>query len=199
MQIPKITAKHFVIAVAALAFVGCGVWYLLRFSSAPQNALVEPTYMPSLGVEPTAEPSPAPSYIKVHVTGYVNAPGMVTVPAGSRVAAAIYAAGGISEEGDDSSVNKADWLVDGQQIIVNNQPMPLTPTATGGAASALLNFNTATANELQQLHGVGAAIAGNVIAYRDRNGPFLSIEQVLNVSGISQRMLDSWEGLVTVE
>jgi len=198
MHIRKITAKHLIIIIAVIAFVACGVWYLLHFSSSPQSYLPKPAYKPITEPAATPEPSPIPATITVHITGHVNYPGVFELPKGSRVSDAVEAAGGLSEEGDDRSINKADWLVDGQQIIVNNQPQPISPVTSGDVASALININTASSSELQRLHGVGEVTAGNIIAHRERHGPFLSIDQIMNVSGIGLATFERLQDHITV-
>lgn len=154
--------------------------------------------------------------IFAHVFGCVNSPGLVQVPSGSRVAAAIDAAGGFGEDAAADSVNLAREIADGEQIRVLSQAElegqnAITPraaedtgassggeTASGGVAeqdsgrqgSGKVNINTANAAELQTLSGVGEATAQKIVDYRASNGPFSTVEDLMNVSGIGQKKFD---------
>jgi len=211
MKMPtrKPIMKYITVAAAVFAITLCGAVYLLFFYSNTEQPL-EAAYMPPLStIQPTAEPTPPPTpkpipgYINVHVTGYVNYPGLVRLPEGSLVNDAIEAVGGFSEYADDRSVNLAATLVNGQQIIVNSVPIPISPpppvTISGvESVPALVNINTATSEGLQRLHGVGPATAQNIINHREQNGAFLSIEQIKNVSGIGPATFENLRDHITV-
>jgi competence protein ComEA len=132
----------------------------------------------------------------VHITGEVNEPGVFELPYGSRVEHAIQAAGGLTDDADDRSINRAAVLADGQQIIVNDSAEPISSGNGGG--DLLVNINTACINELQRLHGVGEATARVIIEHRERNGPFLAVEQIMNVSGIGERTFERLRDNITV-
>ena len=209
MPTRKPIMKYITVAAAVFAITLCGAVYLLFFYSNTEQPL-EAAYMPPLStIQPTAEPTPPPTpkpipgYINVHVTGYVNYPGLVRLPEGSLVNDAIEAVGGFSEYADDRSVNLAATLVNGQQIIVNSVPIPISPpppvTISGvESVPALVNINTATSEGLQRLHGVGPATAQNIINHREQNGAFLSIEQIKNVSGIGPATFENLRDHITV-
>ncbi|WP_246281732.1 ComEA family DNA-binding protein [Fodinicola acaciae] len=132
--------------------------------------------------------------VVVAVAGKVRRPGLVRLPAGSRVADAVAAAGGALPGTDLTSVNLARKLVDGEQIIVG------TPTAAAGAAPKVgpVNLNTATAEQLDALPGVGPVLAKRIVDYRAQHGPFGSVEQLREVSGIGAAKFASLRGQVTV-
>ncbi len=155
---------------------------------------------------PGAEPAAAvPATVFVHVGGAVASPGVYEMPASSRVADAIELAGGFSADGAADAVNLARPVVDGERIIVPTQEeyaaagtgwdaaAQEAAGASGAAAGdaeaapALVNINTATAEELQTLSGVGPSTAEKIVADRDANGPFETCEDLQRVSGIGEK------------
>ncbi|MCZ2824544.1 ComEA family DNA-binding protein [Modestobacter sp. VKM Ac-2982] len=124
--------------------------------------------------------------VVVSVVGLVGAPGLVTLPAGARVADALAAAGGLLPEADPASVNAAAVVSDGQQIAVG---VPGAVQGTGGpeaagAAGAVLDLNTATVAELDALPGIGPVLAQRIVDHRSAHGPFTSVDRLDDVSGI---------------
>jgi competence protein ComEA len=138
-----------------------------------------------------AAPAEAAAAVVVHVSGEVLTPGLVEVPAGSRVAAAIDAAGGLLEGADQAGVNLAREAVDGEHVHV-------PAVGEQGDAAGPLSINAASASELEELPGVGPVIAERIVADRDANGPFLSLEDVQRVSGVGPALVARWEGLAQV-
>jgi competence protein ComEA len=141
--------------------------------------------------------------VAVHVAGRVRRPGLVRLPAGSRVQDAIRAAGGSAAGADLDAVNLARKLTDGEQLFVPGpgDPPPPPPAGAGpnpGAApSAPLDLNSATLEQLDALPGVGEVTAGRIIAYRSAH-PFTAVDELLEVPGIGQRRFDQLKDLVTV-
>lgn len=146
-------------------------------------------------VLPSSE-SAAPAQVCVHVDGCVESPGVYYVPAGSRVIDAVAAAGGALAGARTETVNLAQEVQDGQQIII-----PAAATDVGAADDAAepmgspapegqrVSINTATAEELQTLKGIGEATAEKIVADREANGPFASLEDLTRVSGIGEKKL----------
>jgi competence protein ComEA len=164
-----------------------------------------------------AATSGPPTELVVHVVGAVAAPGIQRLPPGSRVVDALAAAGDALPDADLARVNLAAPLIDGQQVFVPRpgEPAPSTlapagggtgitgggPSGTGATGTAqggLVNLNTATAQELEALPGVGPSTAAAIIAHRDANGPFTSVEQLIDVRGIGDAKLEQLRQLVTV-
>ncbi len=153
-----------------------------------------------------ATPGPAPSVevVVLHVLGAVSQPGIVELPLGARVVDAIAAAGGPSDDADLAGVNLARVVVDGEQLRVPRVgEVPVAgsaaPGAAGGAAGdGRVNLNTADAAALETLPGVGPAIAARIIAWRDENGPFRSVDELTAVSGIGEKTLDGLRDQATV-
>ncbi|MCD2441958.1 helix-hairpin-helix domain-containing protein [Agromyces sp. SYSU K20354] len=129
--------------------------------------------------------------VLVHVLGAVSRPGLVELEAGARVVDAVAAAGGLTPEADPAGVNLARPVVDGEQLVVPVVGAVAPPGAVGGGASAgapagdgLVHLNTADVAELDTLPRIGPALAQRIIDWRDANGPFTSVEQLLDVAGI---------------
>ena len=158
----------------------------------------------------TAAPSTvaaAPELV-VAVAGKVRRPGLVRVPAGSRVADALEAAGGVLPGADLAGVNLARKVGDGEQVAVGVPPAPDAagaPAAAGaaaagagaaGAAAAPLDLNTATVEQLDALPGVGPVTAQRIVDWRARNGRFATVDQLREVEGIGERRLGQLRELV---
>lgn len=143
-----------------------------------------------------------PPILYVHVSGAVHAPGLYRLVDGARVVDVIAAAGGMTDDADASSVNLARRLSDGEQLqvpVVGESP-PAGSAGSGGsgAGSGLVNLNTADVAELDALPRIGPAIAQRIIDWREANGAFTSVDDLLAVSGIGEKMLASLRDLVTV-
>lgn len=150
-------------------------------------------------------PVEAPAAIFVHVTGCVVRPGLCELPAESRIADAIQAAGGFTEDASEGSLNLAQVLADGEQVRVPSRDeasaAAASSSAMGGDAGASassnasdagkVNLNSADAAQLQTISGIGEAKARKIIAYREANGRFASVDDLLNVSGIGEKTLAS--------
>ena len=143
--------------------------------------------------------------VLVHVAGAVANPGVVELADGARVLDALARAGGAADDADLTAVNLARVVVDGEQIVVPR--VGETPIAApgvsgsgggGSGAPGLVNLNAADATALETLPGVGPAIAARIVAWRDENGPFRSVDELLAVSGIGEKTLDGFRDLVTV-
>jgi len=146
-------------------------------------------------------PRPTEGPVCVHVAGCVHAPGVFYLPRGAIAADAVEAAGGVLEHGEPDRINLAEELSDGQRIYVpceEETPVPAI-SATENQTPGRLNINTATASELELLPGIGPALAESILAYREAEGPFTSIEQLVNVRGIGPSKLAEIEDLITVE
>lgn len=139
--------------------------------------------------------------VTVHVVGEVHAPGVFELAPGSRVSAAVEAAGGPTDGAALGQVNLARVVKDGEQIVVPNltqmSPGPAV-SSDSSATSGPLNLNTAEATDLESLPRVGPALAAKIIQWRDENGGFTEVEQLLGVSGIGKKTFEGLRDLVTV-
>ncbi len=133
---------------------------------------------PARGEEVIMLPTATPGLVTVYVSGAVATPGVYTLPVGSRVEAAVHAAGGLLPGAEANNINLAMVIADGQQIVVPGI------TDTGHVNAGRVNINTATLAELDTLPGIGPTTAQAILDYRLQHGPFLVVQQIQNVSGI---------------
>ncbi|MER7008263.1 ComEA family DNA-binding protein [Dactylosporangium sp. NPDC000555] len=153
---------------------------------------------------PAAATSSAPAMLVVSVAGRVHRPGLVRLPAGSRVADAIEAAGGAVPGVDLTGVNLARKVVDGEMIAIGVTPAPgpaggVNTGGAGGAGGAgPVNLNTATVAELQTLPGIGDVLAQRIVEFRDRHGGFRSVTDLRQVEGIGDAKFRQLKERVTV-
>lgn len=168
----------------------------------PEPATGDPatTDEPESRTAPTATAGPE---IVVDVGGKVRDPGIHSLPAGSRVADALRAAGGVRPGTKTDGLNRARFLVDGEQVIVGASAPPPPPgagTASGGQAgagpAAPVSLNTATTDQLETLPGVGPVLAQHIVDYRTQHGGFRSVDQLREVNGIGERRFADLRELV---
>lgn len=166
----------------------------------------------------SADPGADGGSVVVDVGGTVERPGVVELAAGDRVADAIAAAGGLAADADTSALNQAAPVTDGQKVLVprmGEEPAAGSAgtgagtgagaVAGGGSATSgstagagLVNVNTATEAELDELPGVGPSTARAIIEEREANGPFRSVDDLMRVSGIGERKLEKLKGSACV-
>ncbi|XKH54049.1 helix-hairpin-helix domain-containing protein [Citricoccus nitrophenolicus] len=163
-----------------------------------------------------AGPAGTEETVTVHVAGEVQDPGLVALPAGARVDDALQAAGGPTGEAALDLLNLAAPAVDGSQILVpgpdglaggttgaDGAGGPLSEEGSNGGsgvgpeAAGAVNLNTADVSALEELPGIGPALAGRIVEHRDQVGPFGSLEDLDAVSGIGPAMMERLDGLVS--
>jgi competence protein ComEA len=172
-------------------FVAALIWVVVRNPS---------------GEAVTLRPVPTDKPIVVHVTGAVPRPGVYALPQGARIQDAISAAGGFLAEADKELINLARPLEDGERLEIpymeGASPVIPTPGEEEGEFSTtesdLIDINTAAQFELETLPGIGPTTAQKIIEYREENGPFLAIEDIINVSGIGPGTYERIKDLITV-
>ncbi len=200
-----LSAVH--LRVVATAAVAAGVlltWWLL--AERPRTSDVDRPLEVSARAAPTAAPASeggagGEGRVVVDVAGQVRRPGIVTLPAGSRVHEAIERAGGIKGALDQPTLNLARVLVDGEQILVGVDPPAAVagPGASGtGGPGVAVNLNTATLEELDALPGVGPVTAQAILDWRTENGRFTSVDDLLDVAGIGEKTLEDLRDRVSV-
>jgi competence protein ComEA len=212
--------------VAALAVL-VTVFTLMRDRPAPvMSAKLPPveksgTASPRSSAAPGAgQPAGGDRPVVVSVVGLVHAPGLVTLAPGARIADALQAAGGAVNGADTIGLNMARPVGDGEQIVVGLAPAPGQPTALGSSVASgtspapgtrgpasgtvkpkpgeALDLNTATVEQLDGLPGVGPVTAAAIVAWRQANGKFTSVDQLADVEGIGPARLDKLRPLVRV-
>lgn len=188
-----ITIRHLVVVVALLLCgVGVALTALAR-SAATEVPLRPESLAPSVSVA-SAAPSASPTeLLRVHVIGAVASPGVVQLPGGTIVQDAVEAAGGLTADADPATLNFAAPLADGMQIVIGTADQPIgevnnqgaTPGA--GAGPTVLDLNSATAAELEELPGIGPVTAAAIVEWRDSKGPFTAVEELQEIEGIGPK------------
>jgi len=193
------------VGVVAAVVAAVGVW---REVPRAEPVAGLPALVTTTAATATPGTVAAAPELVVAVAGEVRRPGLVRVPAGSRVADALEAAGGVLPGVDLAGVNLARKVGDGEQVAVGVAPAPDAagaPAAAGaaaagagaaGAAAAPLDLNTATVEQLDALPGVGPVTAQRIVDWRARNGRFATVDQLREVEGIGERRLGQLRELV---
>jgi len=187
----KPLTKIIAIAVCIVALL---VW-LNRPTSLTKSATTSPGIpisQPAINSDQTLPDQNSFDQIVIDVKGDVMVPGLVTLSAGSRVADAIAAAGGLIVGADISTINLAERLSDGQMIYVGKAQ------SSGVGVDSRVNLNLATIAQLDTLPGVGPVMAGRIIAWRDRNQRFHSVEQLQEVPGIGAKVFANLKPLIKI-
>ncbi|WP_287919556.1 ComEA family DNA-binding protein [Cellulomonas sp.] len=199
-------------AGVAVALVAGGV-ALRAAATRPGDPVELPVPLPAAtspaATNPTATSNAAdasatgPGQVVVDVAGAVVHPGVVRLPAGSRVVDALTAAGGADADADLTRLNLARLLVDAEQVLVSRQGDPVAPAAgagvpaPGAAGDSRVDLNTADAATLETLPGIGPVLAERIAAYRQEH-PFSSVDELLDVVGIGPALLDQLRDQVRV-
>ncbi|MBQ1021658.1 ComEA family DNA-binding protein [Micromonospora sp. D93] len=189
-----------VVAVVVLLVAAGWAW-----RSRPQSEPVAPLSRETASAAPAGDLSASGSgELVVAVAGKVRKPGLVRLPAGSRLADAVQAAGGALPGVDVALLNPARKVTDGELIVVGVTPPPgpggAAGPVAGGAAPAAgpVNLNTATLAQLDALPGVGPVLAQRILAHRDQHGGFKSVGDLRQVDGIGDARYEQLKDLVTV-
>jgi competence protein ComEA len=204
-----------IVAAAALA----AGWRNLASGAPVALSVPSPAFSASNspGAEPArASPQAPAASVVVYVTGEVRKPGLYTLPATARAGAALAAAGGSTAAADLVAVNLAERLSDGEAFVVPPKGGAFEPRApstrrrgraakaegSGSASGASpgrkrkrppaspIDVNAAAAAELERLPGIGPSLAGRIVAFREINGRFTRIDDLLDVAGMSERKLE---------
>lgn len=154
---------------------------------------------PSLSAPILILPTPTSSLIAVHISGQVDSPGVYYLAPGSRVQDALLAAGGCTEQADADQINLAARLNDGQKLYIpakgealnaSNPVQTPLPNTSSKETPAIVDLNLASQQELESLPGIGPSKASDIIAYRQKNGRFDTIEEIQNVPGIGAALFE---------
>jgi competence protein ComEA len=191
-------------SAGAVLLVAVAAWWLLRTPAPPvERALPRASTVAATSGSSRETRSEASEELVVQVAGAVAHPDVYRVADGSRVGDVVARAGGPTADADPTALNLAARLVDGERVYVPRIGEIVTAArsgATSGAPSPAgpLDLNTADVDELQTLPGIGPAIAQAIVTQRERNGPFRSLDDLLDVRGIGPAKLDAIRDLVRV-
>lgn len=193
--------KYGKLLICLLAFVLAGAFYCLEswekeepvWETLPEEDSQEKVLTTVQPAETEAE-----KYICVHICGAVAQPGVYKVPEGSRVYELLALAGGATDEGMADAMNLADVLEDGKRIVVPTKEEASAMPEDNSDEDGLVNLNTASRQELMTLPGIGEAKADDIIQYRETNGSFKQITDIMKISGIKESLFQRIKDLITV-
>lgn len=218
------TKKQITRVLVVFFFLSGGVWYLLKtgtFSKEKQEQTVITGVLDTVGekelsatqvpsTEEFNEKKVQEEQLVVYVCGAVNEPGIYLLSGESRLYEAIALAGGFSAEADPAYHNLAREIEDGERIYILTYEETKVLTAAQKVEGELgdnipqeqkflINLNTATAEQLTSLPGIGDAKAAGILEYRKKVGQFTDIEEIMNVSGIGEAMFEKIRDKITVK
>lgn len=195
-------SARLMLAMPVIAFVFAVGWFN---ASTPVQQVIEPTPLvyASAAADSVSDSALAPSEIFVHVSGEVAKPGVYAVTNGARVFDLVAQAGGFTKKADQTSVNLARVVSDGEQLTVFQKQLSGSSQTSGlnqqnSGAAALISLNRAVGEELESLPGVGPTLAQRIIDWRTANGGFKSIEDLLEVGGIGDKLFSGLRGKVSL-
>ena len=201
-----------VVVLGAILVMAIGAFLVLQQKPEAKTTdfpTVTTTTASQESTEETSSESPERETILVDVKGAVQSEGVYELPSTARVNDAVKAAGGFSDQADKKSVNLAQKLSDEAVVYVASQgenvsvvqPATSSPTAgnTGSENTEKINLNTATVADLTTISGIGEKRANDILAYRDSQGGFTSVDDLNNVSGIGDKTLENIRPYVTVD
>ena len=216
----RLTVGHLaVVALLVAGALGLTAWWVVRADgdsttlppvattpaglvSLPSGSPTVPAVAGGTAVPQTASPTGS---IVVDVTGKVRRPGIATLPLGSRVVDALEAAGGTRPGARLGALNLARVLTDGEQVVVGRPGVPGVAASAAAAPGAgttggtpMVNLNSATQAQLEELPGVGPVTAQAILAFRTEQGPFTAVDELLEVSGIGDATLAQISPFVTL-
>lgn len=197
--------KAIVLAASAAVFTAIMIFLATGKNKEPVKQAV-PTETENTVVKQEANNDESSETIVIDIKGAVQHPGVYEMRTGDRVSQAIEKAGGTSEQADEAQVNLAEILQDGTVVYIPKKGEETAVQQGGGVSvqsdgekGALVNINTATLEELQDISGVGPSKAEAIVAYREENGRFQTIEDITKVSGIGEKSFEKIKSSITVK
>ena len=195
--------RFFLVISLSLALCGCSRYYPdeISLEDYEERGVTAEVSGDDVSETVTEQGKDKEAHIYVYVCGEVASPGVYELAAGSRVYEAIELAGGVTAEGDIAYINQAELCYDGEKLYV---PKEGEYTAGYDGADAAktsdsrININTADSKELQEIKGIGEARASDIISYREKNGNFTRVEDIMGVPGIKQGTFDKIKDQIKV-
>lgn len=192
-----------VISLWLMVITGCGKTEKVYLSTEEETEAAERVEQ-SVGQDTEQEKAEQDTECAVYVCGAVVTPGVYVLPGGSRICEAVAAAGGMQENAAYESLNQAEEIHDGQMIVVlteeemQNEQVQKDDTQKSDTADGRVDLNTATKTQLMTLPGIGEAKADSIIAYREKNGGFSSIEDIKKIEGIKEGVFSKIKDSIAV-
>jgi competence protein ComEA len=198
-----ITPGRLFSTLGAVLLVSLGSWWLLRAPAPPVERSLPMASRPAVSTGSGAPPpSVVPAEVVVQIAGAVVRPGVYHLPLGSRVGDLVSMAGGPLAGVDAAVLPLAAKVADGQRVYLPKPGEPLSAAAgvsvSGSGATGPVDLNSATAAQLDALPGIGPSTAAAIVAYRDKHGPFTSIDGLLEIKGLGASKVDALRELVRV-
>lgn len=201
-----------IIGILVIIFIGYKIYNSLDFSEVNQEEIL----VSNTKDEKTKNENEEEETMAVHVTGEVKKPGVVKIGEGSRIQDVIEAAGGLTENADISNVNLAYLVEDGMKIRIPSEKDEISDESyisedsgkgvilsdeseESSSSSSIVNINTASQTELEELPGIGPSISNRIVEYRQQNGKFKNIEDIKNVTGIGDSKFEKIKDLIKVK
>ncbi|KAB3533109.1 helix-hairpin-helix domain-containing protein [Alkaliphilus serpentinus] len=201
----ELNSKHKKVIILLIVIITAAISYNSYRSKSEERVVLSPAEAEKEVDPPLIEEVMKESnYIFVHIEGAVNKPGVYKLEGKVRIYEAVEAAGGLTEEADTTRINMAVMLEDEDFVYVpakgeENPPIEISITSEKPSQEGKININTADSKGLISLNGIGEAIANRIIEYRNVNGPFKSIEEIKNVSGIGESKFNAIKDKITVK
>lgn len=198
--------KLITIIICCVFVLLAGIFYFNSGTSSVQNES-SITKKEVSSVNHSTKQTPASKEIAVYICGAVKKPGVYKFNTASRVCDAVKAAGGFKKNADTISINQAEYLKDGEQITIPVKNYLKPGTSGDGNSdnsnnsktfSNLVNINQADENELMTLPGVGKSKAASIIEYRNKNGNFTKIEDIMKITGIKEGVFNKIKDKITI-
>ena len=174
----------------------CGIIYLTLNEKEDSGQVVTEHFSEST----PSENETAEKRIYIHICGEVKKPGVYTFDKEPRVIEVVEKAGGFTKKAEESSINLAEIVADGTRVEIaakGKRKTKKTTVSRDGSANQV-NINTATKEELMTIGGIGESKATQIISYRETNGPFQKIEDIMNISGIKEGIFSKIKDYMTV-
>lgn len=204
--------KTIQIVIGVIAFLALGCVYFLRNESSDSHTVLTEDFADDSREENTSEvvkdtvsavPSPGGGSIYVHICGEVKKPGVYTFDREPRVVEVVDRAGGFTKKARQDCVNMAESVADGTQLMIEaigkqSKDEEAEQKTFDKVGSNKVNINTASKEELMTLSGIGESKATQILSYRESNGKFAKIEDIMNISGIKDGIFSKIKDYITV-
>ena len=204
--------KRYKVVIAVIAVLVCGIIYITTNYRPMSSEVVTEQFADEKTAgrengqqeqEPVEEPDEDGSTVYIHICGEVKKPGVYTFDLPPRLMEVVEKAGGFTKKADSSAVNLAESVTDGSQITIPSKSKKKKESAEekevqDTTSEGKVNINTASREELMTLNGIGESKASQIISYRETNGLFKKIDDIMNISGIKEGVFNNIKDYIIV-